>query len=276
MGNGVPSRPTSTHDPEAGLLGSHDEHRIGVWSARFIVVISIAYVVIVVAGFVSIGNLRDPLPDPYLAIAELLILAMAPVMVMLMAVIHTCAPVRARLFSLTALGWMLLAAGLTMMVHFVELTVVRRIDPASVPGFPRLFDFAWPSMLYSIDVVAWDLLLGLSLLCAAAVFTGRRYAMARRGLVLSGVLCLVGLIGPATDVMAWRAIGIFGYAVVFPLTCLALSRAFTPAPPAPTEADTPLVEGLVVTGPATVGDGPAGRRLTAMQSNRSIRRETTP
>jgi hypothetical protein len=83
-------------------------------------------------------------------------------------------------------------------------------------------------MLYAVDVVAWDLLLGLSLLFAAAVFTGHRFRAVRRGLLLSAVLCLAGLVGPATDVMAWRGIGILGYVVVFPATCVGLSRAFAP------------------------------------------------
>jgi hypothetical protein len=60
----------------------------------------------------------------------------------------------------------------------------------------------------------------------ADVFADRRYAAARRGLLLSGMLCLAGLLGPATNNLAWRGIGIFGYAVVFPITCLAPSRAF--------------------------------------------------
>jgi hypothetical protein len=133
------------------------------------------------------------------------------------------------MFSMIAFGWMLVAACLTMTVHVVELVVARRIDPGAVPGFARRFDFAWPSMLYAVDVVAWDLLLGLSLLFAAFVFTGRRYRGIRRGLLASAALCLVGLVGPATDVVAWRGIGIVGYAVVFPVTCIALGRALSPA-----------------------------------------------
>src|SRR6478609_8710910 len=181
------------------------------------------------AGLVwSLGNLTDPLPDPYLAVAELLILLMAPVMVVLMASVHACAPVHLRMFSMIAFGWMLVAACLTMTVHVVELVVARRVDPGAVPGFARLFGFAWPSMLYAVDVVAWDLMLGLSLLCAAFVFTGHRYRAVRRGLMVSAALCLVGLVGPATDVLAWRGIGILGYVVAFPVTCLWLSRAFSP------------------------------------------------
>ncbi|MDT7700292.1 MAG: hypothetical protein QOJ30_2617 [Pseudonocardiales bacterium] len=218
------------------LRCSDTEIVAGRWSARVVVAISVAYATAMVAGFVSLGNVRDPLPDPYFAVAEVLILLMAPVMVVLMAVICVNAPVRVRLFGLMAFGWMLVAACLTMTVHVVELTVARRVDPSAIPGFPRLFDFAWPSMLYAVDVVAWDLLLGLSLLCAAVVFAGRRYRAVRVGLLVSGVLCLVGLIGPATGVLAWRAIGIFGYIVVFPLTCVALSRVFASASSSGTDA----------------------------------------
>jgi hypothetical protein len=204
-----------------------------MWSARAIVVVSAFYAVTMVLGFLSLGNVRDPLPDPYLAVAELSILVMAPVMVVLMAAVHACAPVRVRLFSLLAFGWMLLAAALTLTVHVVELTVARRIDPAALPGMSRLFDFEWPSMLYAVDIVAWDLFLGLSLLAAAVVFVGGNHTAVRRGLLVSGALCLIGLVGPATDVLAWRAIGILGYAVIFPLTCLALSRAFRSTPEDP-------------------------------------------
>ena len=210
------------------LVGGSADRTLGKWSARAIVAFSIPYAITMVLGFSSMGNLRDPLPDPYLAVAEVLILLMAPFMVTLMVAVHACAPVRLRACSLTAVGWMLILAGVTMTVHVVELTFVRRINPAEVPGFDRLLDFQWPSLLYAADIAAWDLFLGLSLLSAAPVFAGSRYRWARRGLLASGALCLLGLIGPAFNALAWREIGIFGYAVVFPVTCLALSRAFAP------------------------------------------------
>ena len=63
---------------------------------------------------------------------------------------------------------------------------------------------------------------------AAFVFTGRRYRGIRWGLLASAALCLVGLVGPATGVLAWRGLGIVGYVVVFPVTCIALGRAISP------------------------------------------------
>lgn len=103
------------------------------------------------------------------------------------------------------------------------------INPSTVPGFDRLFGWHWPSMMWGAEITAWDLFLGLSLLCAVPVFAGRQYATVRRGLLISGSLCLAGLLGPALNTMAWRQLGILGYAVVLPLTCLALSRAFATA-----------------------------------------------
>jgi hypothetical protein len=214
-------------DQAEALVGSAGDLMLGKWSARAIAAFSIPYAITMVLGFSSMGNLSDPLPDPYLAVAEVLILLMAPFMLTLMVAVHACAPVRLRALSLTALGWMLMLAGVTMTVHFVELTFVRRINPAEVPGFDRLLEFQWPSLLYAADIAAWDLFLGLSLLFAAPVFVGSRHRWARRGLWVSGALCLLGLVGPAFNVLAWRGTGIFGYAVVFPVTCVALSRAFT-------------------------------------------------
>jgi hypothetical protein len=214
------------HPDDQRLLGSSGDVLLGRWSARAIAGLSVPYAITMALGFSSMGNLRDPLPDPYLAVAELLILLMAPFMLTLMIAVHACAPIRFRALSVAALGWMFLLAGVTMTVHFVELTFVRRINPAEVPGFDRLLDFQWPSLLYAADIAAWDLFLGLSLLFAAPAFSGARHRWARRGLIVSGALCLLGLVGPVFNVLAWRGIGILGYAVVFPVTCLALSRAF--------------------------------------------------
>jgi hypothetical protein len=113
------------------------------------------------------GNLSKPLEDPYLAIMEVLILVMAPVLVLLAVVIHACAPEGTKTYSMTALGWMLLMAGFTMTVHLVQLTVVRRIDPSAIHGFQYLFNWHWPSVLYGVDIVAWDIFFGLALLFAS-------------------------------------------------------------------------------------------------------------
>ena len=71
--------------------------------------------------------------------------------------------------------------------------------------------------------MAWDIFFAFALLFAVPAIED---TAARAGLIASGVLALVGLVGPATNRMRWRHIGIFGYAVVFPVTCIPLIRHF--------------------------------------------------
>ena len=211
---------------EVSWTGTRQERAIGRWSARGLFVLTVVYSADFVVGFAALGNLHDPLPDPYLAVGEALILVMAPIMVALMLAIHACAPNGAKSFTQVALGWMLAAAALTTTVHLVELSVARHVDPDSFPGYARIFDFQWPSLLYAVDVVAWDVFFGLALLFAVPAFRRRSDTAVRLGLIASGSLCLLGLIGPLTNAIGWRAVGIFGYTIVFAATCVPLARAF--------------------------------------------------
>jgi hypothetical protein len=186
---------------------------------------------VLIAGFASIRNTSKPLPDPYLAIAEILILLMAPVMVCLMLAVHECAPRHARPFTRVALGWMLAAAAFTTVVHFVQLTVARHISPATFSGYAPIFGWKWPSTFYAIDIVAWDVFFGFALLFAVPAFADRIDAVrVRRGFILSGSMCLIGLVGPFANMLGLRTIGIVGYTIVFGLTSLPLSRTFLETP----------------------------------------------
>jgi hypothetical protein len=245
--------PTPTPSSASSWAGTPSERAIGRWSARALLVLTVVYSADFVTGFAALGNLHDPLPDPYLAIGEVLILVMAPVLVALMLAVHACAPDRATSFTLVALGWMLAAAASTITVHVVELSVARHVDPDSFPGYSRIFDFQWPSLLYAVDIVAWDVFFGLALLFAVPAFRRGSDTAARRGLIVSGSMCLLGVIGPLTGAIAWRAIGIFGYTLVFAATCIPLARAFR------TDADDVEV-------PATAG--PAGPTATTVERGR--------
>ncbi len=147
--------------------------------------------------------------------------------VALFAVICRCADANARLSALMALVWMSVMAALTVTVHFVQLTVGRQIDPAAMSDYRFIFGWTWPSLLYAVELVAWHLFFGLALLFAAPAFRGGgAAAAARAGLLAAGALCLVGLIGPALGNLNWRMIGVAGYGLVFPLSCVAVGLVF--------------------------------------------------
>jgi hypothetical protein len=198
------------------IAGSRRVLLVGMWSAWLFFALSVAYA----AAAVAAGAARGVPNDPFWAIAEIITIVGAVILVILMAVIHDCAPPRGKILSLTALGWTLVWAALTITVHFVQLTVARRIDVQAIPGFTRLFGFEWPSLLFAVELLAWHLFLGLSLVFAAFAFVGGgREAAVRIGLTASGLLCVAGLIGPAVGDLTWRFIGVFGYGVVFPIVC---------------------------------------------------------
>jgi hypothetical protein len=90
----------------------------------------------------------------------------------------------------------------------------------------KLAQWHWPSVLYGVDVVAWDIFFALALLFAAPVFHAAGQMAVRNGLLIAGVMCLVGIIGPAVNHIALRQIGIIGYAIVWPIVCVPLSKAF--------------------------------------------------
>jgi hypothetical protein len=217
---------SSGRAPAVGLGGTKTDRWIGMWSARALCAFGVAYAVTMVVGFGAMGSLSKPLEDPYLAIMEVLILVMAPVLVLLAVVVHACAPEGTKTYSMTALGWMLLLAGFTMTVHLVQLTVVRRVNPHAIHGFQYLFNWHWPSMLYGIDIVAWDIFFGLALLFAVPVFHAAGQMAVRNGLLIAGAMSVAGVIGPAVNHIALRQIGIVGYAIVWPIVCLLLSKAF--------------------------------------------------
>ena len=145
------------------------DRRVAIWSVLGTFFFGVLYAPTLVAAFVSAGNVKDPLTDPFLEILEVQSILMAPPMVVTMVAVHGYAPRDAKMYSLSALGFMILCAGVTTSVHFVELTVARRIDPASMPGYSQLFSWEWPSVLYTLDILAWDWFFGLSMLLAAPV-----------------------------------------------------------------------------------------------------------
>ena len=150
---------------------------------------------------------------------------------MAFAALHANAPASCKTLSLSALVLVGLTSGITLCVHFIVLTVGRQASEATLPGFTQLFSWTWPPMVYSLEVAAWDFCLGFALLLAAPVFAGDGLsAWVRRGMAMSGILCLGGLIGAVLGNMLLRNIGIVGYALVLPVVMLGMARLFGATP----------------------------------------------
>lgn len=198
--------------------------RAAAWAVFCLLVV---YAVTTILGFLSLESPQDPIGDPFFTMMELLIILIAPVMVVTMIAVHAYAPPEAKMYSLTALVFMILMAAITSGVHFVILTVSRQIEAAGLSWAPLFFSFKWPSVAYTLDILAWDWFFALSMLFAAPAFKAGRLERAVRILmIISGVLSLAGLIGVPLADMQVRNIGIIGYAVVSPFIFLLLGLVF--------------------------------------------------
>jgi len=211
--NGVRSSASSEVQP----VWTRTDRLLATASAWALFGVGLLYILTTTAGFVMAGGLQAPIVDPAFALMELLILVEAPLIVVLFVYLHRYSAPGRRSFSFAAFGLVVVMTALTLGVHFVVLTVGRQVDASVMPGFDRFFSFKWPSVVYALDILAWDFCFGLALLLAAPVFVGTGIQRAIRiGLVLAGVLCLVGLLGVITANMQIRNTGVVGYAIAFP------------------------------------------------------------
>jgi hypothetical protein len=211
----------------------------GIASASGVVLLLIAYACVLVSGFLSLEYPDDPIADPFFTILEMLILFLTVPMVVLAVAVHAWAPDNAKIFSVVSAMFTGLLAGTTAIVHFSVLTLSR--EPALAGIADAMFAFRWPSLAYTLDILAWDIFFALAMVFAAPVFSGSRLAHAIRGaMIASGILALAGLSGVVTGDMQLRNIGIAGYVggyLVVAVLLAVLFRRTEPVPP--TDIDTP-------------------------------------
>jgi hypothetical protein len=201
-------------------------------SAVCVVVLVAAYAITLILGLLSLKSPQQPIGDPMFSILEVLIIMMMPVMVALMVAVHAWAPSHTKTLSLAALVFMGLLAGVTCSVHFVILTLSRQAAFAGQPWAPVLLSFRWPSVVYALDILAWDFFFPLSMFFAAPVFGGSRLNLSIRVLMIAtGVLSLAGLGGVVAGDMQLRNIGIVGYVGVFLVVACLLAVLFSQTRP---------------------------------------------
>jgi hypothetical protein len=201
--------------------------RLGIVSAAVTAVLVVVYAVTLVIGLASLKSPNDPIGNPWFSMLEVEIIVMMPAIVALMVAVHAWAPAHAKTLSLTSVVFMGLLAGVTCSVHFVVLTLSHQAAFTRQSWLPLFLTFKWPSVVYALDILAWDVFFPASMLFAAPVFGGSRLTMWIRWLMIASAgLALAGLSGVALGNMQWRNIGIVGYVGVFVVVAVLLSVLF--------------------------------------------------
>jgi hypothetical protein len=217
------------HTVTASERWSWSARCLGIGSSIGILAIGILYVAVITLWLIIEAAPREPIGDPYLAVMEGLTMASAVAFLGLVIAIWCFADASRRLPALTALAIGILAVGLTMAVHFVQLTAIRQLWRAG-----RLSDYrlVWPSALFAVEYFAWDILVGLTMVAAGFTLAGGPAAVrARRSLLIGGILCLVGATGPLSGRMFMQNVAVLGYAVVLPIAGALTARLFRAALP---------------------------------------------
>jgi hypothetical protein len=191
---------------------SRPARAMGIVAALIILLAALAYGVALALGFASLTAPEQSIGDPYFTTMEVLILVLAPAMVALMVAAQAWAPREYRALGLAAICMMVMLAIETTSVHFVILTLGHQPGFADRPGMAAMLAFKWPSLVYVLDILGWDLFFALSMLFAAPMFRGGGIRRAIRiAMIASAVLSLSGLAGVIEGNMALRDIGITGY-----------------------------------------------------------------
>ncbi|MEP7380939.1 MAG: hypothetical protein ABI910_04595 [Gemmatimonadota bacterium] len=192
-------------------------HDVGSRSAFAVGIVGVVYAAVVALGMSTYG-LSTPIGDPILALMEVLTIASALPLLVMMAALHVVAPEDRKLAGVLALASTTMFAATTCVVHFVELTAGRQ---QGVRGL------IWPSTTYAAELMAWSVFLGLALLLGARVLSETHEGrIARRSMQLAGTLCLLGTVGPLVGQMRLQLIGVAGYGVVLPVAAFAMAGWF--------------------------------------------------
>jgi hypothetical protein len=204
---------------------------IGAWTAF---VVNEAYAITSGLGYLSVKAPSDPISDPYLSIMSLLIVLMAPFLVITMVAVHSYAAPGHKPYSLAALAFMVLLAGITSSVNFALFVVARQPAPTPSLWVSSFISTGWPPLPQAMDFFAWDWFFALSMLLAAPVFRGSRLENAVRILMLvTAALCILGLVWLPFSPQQATIIGILGWGVAGPIVFLLLANLFTRLRPDP-------------------------------------------
>lgn len=202
-------------------------YRFGIVTALALALLTLAYAIVLAIGLLTLPSPSHAIQDPWFTLMEVLILAIAPTMVAFTVALHQWVPQERQALSLSAVVFMAMCAIVTCTVHFAVLTL-SRLPTFAEPSIARaVFAFQWPSVVYALDILAWDFFFPIAAMLAGASLGGSQATLVRWLILASGLLAFVGLAGVPLANMQIRNIGIIGYVLVFPLGAVLMAKRFS-------------------------------------------------
>ena len=122
---------------------------------------------------------------------------------------------------------MIACVAITSCINFMLLLVTSRPELFSESWRALFLPCRWPVPAFILDNFVWDWFFGISMLVVAPVFGGDTLRNALRAvMILSGVLCLAGLVWLAVSPEQAIIIGILGWGAAGAIAFLLLAKVF--------------------------------------------------
>jgi hypothetical protein len=178
----------------------------------------VVYLVVVVAFIVTKSQL-------FLTGMEVVTIISAPLILLLIEAIITFTLPENKWWQHLAHVFTACCIVLTATTHFVNLTVTRPLMDKGL-NVPKYFQIGqWPSIEMAADYLAWGFFLGLAFICTAvAVFHVEKLKRIRITVLVCGIMCLVGFMGPVLNLEPLWYVAIMGYTIGTILICIELMR----------------------------------------------------
>jgi hypothetical protein len=211
----TPSSPASTR------LAANLAHPLGAWSAGLATLGGVVYFLVILSAIIG-GRFTFPPPTSIQLFGGISSLLFCPLLVVVMACLHSVTPVEKKAFSQIALGFTLLFALAVSINRYTQLGVVRQsLALGSASGVEWFLPYGDRSVMLGLEMMGWGWFLGLALLFAAPLFSQGRLQHWLRGLsILYGVLGLTSsvayLLASPLSVIGFAAWGL----VLFVITGL--------------------------------------------------------
>ena len=209
--------PASTFTPQARTLG--------IAAAWMGFAVSEVYAVVSGLAYASQGAAVES--GPFLSIMALLVVVMGPFLVLSMVAVHAYASPNNKPYSLIALAFMIACVAVTSCINFLLLLVSSQPNLFSEAWRALFLPCKWPAPAFVLDNFVWDWFFGISMLLAAPIFGGNTLKAALSiVMILSGALCLIGLVWLAVSPAQAIVIGILGWGAAGPIAFLLLANIF--------------------------------------------------
>jgi hypothetical protein len=198
---------------------------LGIVAAWITFILSEVYAVASGLAYASQGAPVES--GPFLSIMALMVVVMGPFLVLSMVAVHAYASPNNKPYSLAALAFMIACVTVTSCINFFLLLVSSQPNLFSESWRALFLPCKWPAPAFVLDNFVWDWFFGISMLLAAPIFGGNTLKTALRlVMILSGALCLAGLIWFAVSPAQAIIVGILGWGAAGPFVFLLLAKMF--------------------------------------------------